>query len=496
MSETTTKDIFESRKVKIEFAHGQIKALSKIQTFINTPGEYFFLLAGYSGTGKTTIAENIVNYAKADVLAPTNTAVNRLREKILGSTAGFATIHACLFAPKDDNGSFRKEKSFIARKTYVIDECSMIDKYILDIIIKEAIEKECKIIFMGDSFQLEPIGTDPKLFSWEKADPENFLPHNRFELTEVLRYDGTLLKIATELRENKSTNITMPEESDLQIVDCFTKRLGNDIRKNNSYVVLTATNRTRVEYNAKIRRFRYKDELSELPDEERDKILPNEKLISISNSNHYSNGEIFMEKNLKFITTIWLDIWEDGTKAPKRKNPNQRQLVFEEPAKKPKVVKSIKFYLYKETTEKAKTEELVDEDADDIFAIFGKSMNFQDHSKYVLFSPRMMEPSFHGATLVKAYMEDRLRMPKSTGDLLFVKARSYDTYYFKKNVTIATFGYAISCHKAQGNEWDNIYIDAPFLSESWNHARWFYTAISRAKSNVELLPTRFLTVKN
>lgn len=491
MSTTTQKDILESRAIKIEYTNGQETALKKIQKFIATPGEYFFLLAGYSGCGKTTIAENIVNFAKADVLAPTNSAVNRLREKILGSSASFATIHACLFAPKDDNGSFRKEKSFSQKKTYVIDECSMIDKWILDIIIKEAIDKECKIIFIGDSFQLEPIGTDPKLFSWEKTDPINFLPHNRFELTEVRRYDGTLLKIATELRITKSTQITMPEESDLQIVNCFTKRLGNDILKNKSYVVLTATNQKRVEYNAMIRRFRYKDILPGIIEEERDRILPDEKLISISNSTHYSNGELFVAKNLKFISEVYLDIWVEGTKAPKRKNPNQRQLVFEDNGPAPKVERSIKFYLYREVFE-TKEEDSMD---DDMMSIFGRNWDTQDHSKYILFSPRMKEPSFHGPTLVKAYMENRLRMPKSIGDIMFVKARSQDTYYFKKNVTIATFGYAISCHKAQGNEWDNIYIDAPFLSESWNHARWFYTAISRAKSNVELLPTKYLTIK-
>ena len=43
------------------------------------------------------------------------------------------------------------------------------------------------------------------------------------------------------------------------------------------------------------------------------------------------------------------------------------------------------------------------------------------------------------------------------------------------------FGYAITCHKAQGSQWDNVLVleeRFPFGREE--HARWLYTAVSRS----------------
>ena len=132
------KTIFECRDNEIKFTSDQQEALTKLEKFLAADKEYFFLLAGYSGCGKTTIAENIVKYCNANVLAPTNTAVNRLREKIKNSKGSFQTIHSCLFSPTDDNGGFKKEKSFERNRVYVIDEVSMVDQYVLNTIIQDA----------------------------------------------------------------------------------------------------------------------------------------------------------------------------------------------------------------------------------------------------------------------------------------------------------------------------------------------------------------------
>ena len=481
--------IFDYRDQPIEFSNGQKEALEKVQKFLETKNENFFLLAGYSGTGKTTIAENIVKFANANVLAPTNTAVNRLREKIRGSKADFMTIHRCLFAPpKDDGGEFRKDKSFESGRTYIIDEVSMVDRFTLDTIIKDAILKNCKIIFLGDNFQLEPIGDDPKIFKWEESYPEHFLPHNRYELTEVRRYDGTLLKIATELRTRRKAMFTMPDNSDLSIVSRFTRKLGEDIAKNSSYVILTATNDNRMKYNDMVRQFRYKKEFPMIGDLPKT-ILKNERLISISNGNFYSNGEIFNAPNLQLIETFQLEYYD-----PKL---NENQKVMFRESEKPKVNKAITFHLYKVTKE---TGDFGEDDKDEV-RIFDKYFNnkSQDlHSHYILFSADIKEPSFHGPTLLKTLTKNSgLRLStKSVDKYLFVKNEFYNNHYFNKNVTIATYGYAVSTHKSQGNEWDNVYIHAPFLVKTWDHARWFYTAITRAKKSVELHNTSFIRILN
>ncbi len=117
------------------------------------------------------------------------------------------------------------------------------------------------MIFMGDSFQLEPVGKNPHIFNWEKAYPNLFLEHNKYELTEVKRYDGSLLNIATQIRTNKKSVFKNPNNSDLTMVSKFGKSLVEDMENNVfSYVVLTSTNKRRVAYNTKMREHLLKDE--------------------------------------------------------------------------------------------------------------------------------------------------------------------------------------------------------------------------------------------
>jgi len=44
----------------------------------------------------------------------------------------------------------------------------------------------------------------------------------------------------------------------------------------------------------------------------------------------------------------------------------------------------------------------------------------------------------------------------------------------------------------QGQEWNNVYIDAQWLMPIWNKARWFYTAITRAKVKVQVATNKYL----
>lgn len=335
-----------------------------------------------------------------------------------------------------------------------------------------------------DSFQLEPIGVDPKIFDWEKSEfyTEHFLEHNRYELTEVKRYDGSLLKIATELRTTKKAEFILPEDSDLNPVTKFSRQLGIDIMENNSFAILTATNDKRISYNRMVRIFKYKkdyQEVSDLPNT----ILKGERLISISNSNFYSNGEILNPdiQRLTSLGKVFIEEYEQGVKIPKQKNNGQLQMAIGDERFKPKPIKINEFELFKVRTLNNNFDQLFD----------GGSGY---HDEYFLFSHDIKQPSFHGQSIVKAHNEGRLKTTDSNRKKLIFRANN-GIEYFNKNVSIVTYGYALSTHKAQGNEWDNIYVDAPFLMQVWNHARWFYTAITRAKKSVEILPTAFIRIK-
>lgn len=51
-----------------------------------------------------------------------------------------------------------------------------------------------------------------------------------------------------------------------------------------------------------------------------------------------------------------------------------------------------------------------------------------------------------------------------------------------------TFGYAITCHKAQGSEWDKVtVIEENFPFDKVEHARWLYTAVTRASEKLVLI---------
>ena len=68
----------------------------------------------------------------------------------------------------------------------------------------------------------------------------------------------------------------------------------------------------------------------------------------------------------------------------------------------------------------------------------------------------------------------------------------HDTYL---NALRAVYGYAITCHKSQGGEWPNVYLDIPrYLShnpESSNY-QWVYTAMTRASDTLYIADDFFI----
>ena len=433
----TISDLFNARKIAIDFTDGQKQALNKVFKFLESD-DNFFLLAGYSGCGKTTIAENIANACKATLLAPTNAAVNRLKEKIDNLNLNYSTIHSALFAAGDKKNTFYVDKTLKIRGIYIVDECSMIDKYVLEVLIKQATEKKCKLIFMGDSFQLEPVGQNPFIFDWEKSYPDNFLAHNKYELTEVKRYDGSLLKIATEMRVNKKAMFKQPDNSDLTQVTKFSKALASDINNNRSYVVLTSTNERRVTYNEKIRSYLFRNTTINKYAQH------NDVLVAVSNSNLYSNGEIY---NIGYAQLV-----------------EEFQITIED------------------RKDKSKT---------------FTGLLYRHDGIMTLLIPELTEASLHGQQIIDSIKNETTIVSDKVYKMLVVKYQPKHgpaRLYFNKEIVISTYGYAISCHKAQGQEWDNVYIDAYWLMPVWNSAKWFYTAITRAKCKVEVTNNKYLKI--
>ena len=57
------------------------------------------------------------------------------------------------------------------------------------------------------------------------------------------------------------------------------------------------------------------------------------------------------------------------------------------------------------------------------------------------------------------------------------------------NALQVKYSYALTCHKSQGGQWENIFIEKPFMPDGINrdYLRWLYTAITRATKKLFLI---------
>ena len=68
-----------------------------------------------------------------------------------------------------------------------------------------------------------------------------------------------------------------------------------------------------------------------------------------------------------------------------------------------------------------------------------------------------------------------------------LRALRKDPYWTALQVKYA---YAITCHKAQGGQWDTVFVDLSYIPEDafgLNLYRWFYTAVTRARRKLYLI---------
>jgi ATP-dependent exoDNAse (exonuclease V) alpha subunit len=65
------------------------------------------------------------------------------------------------------------------------------------------------------------------------------------------------------------------------------------------------------------------------------------------------------------------------------------------------------------------------------------------------------------------------------------------------NALRATYGYALTCHKAQGGEWSEVFVNLAGTSLYARRGKelyqWIYTAITRAKDQLNLISGRFIS---
>jgi len=487
---------------KYDLTNNQQKLVKRLNYFLFDSNNNCFLLKGYAGTGKTFITKGLTEYFREIgrnyiLSAPTGKASKVIQEKTKSKAF---TIHKTIYSNRDlkeykSSENDRTYKFYFELAVnqnsndtvYIVDEASMLSnvynemeffRFGSGLLLQDLIKyinldqnyHNKKVIFIGDNAQLPPVG-----MNFSPALNNNYLIEKfrlrieEFELTEVVRQkeDSGILKNAFKLRKslkNKVFNqldidMSYPDISHLEHSDFINKYLEVSNHKiNKNTMVIAYTNASVKEYNQTIRKYFFNSI---------DTININDKIIVLSNNANYdrflSNGDFGQIRNILSNT-------EHKEITIKRRNEENN------------IVEQIKVNLYFR----------------DVEILFN-----DEHGKVVLIRCKIIEnllfsenPSLSSDENKAIYLDFVIRnkhLKPNTKE--FKDAIKSDPYF---NALKIKFGYAITCHKAQGSEWDNIFLNCKshqsYLSEGY--FRWLYTALTRASKKLYTLDEPHIGITN
>jgi len=262
---------------------GQMTAAQRFIEFVNS-GELAMSLAGYAGVGKTflltRINEALQNAGKPVLfVAPTNKAVLVMEKRGIEECT---TVHKLCYEYHYMGGIYvcdKRIKPIIQNGIIVMDESSMADDTILSDLEEYARKFECKILFVGDPFQLPPV---------KKSKRNIFKELNMScELTQVMRQakGSSILDLATAIRSDKKVLLPSETKGDISCVsgkEAFEAYV-QDVKAGADATFICATNARRVQTNHAVRRALG---LGVEP-------VEGEKLIALNNTAVACNGEEF-----------------------------------------------------------------------------------------------------------------------------------------------------------------------------------------------------------
>ncbi|ANQ50411.1 AAA family ATPase [Flammeovirga sp. MY04] len=459
-----------SAQFPFEPTNGQKKLFELMDPFLleKNRRKNTFVLKGYAGTGKTSVItalSNILRFYsyKPLLLAPTGRAA-----KVMSSYAQRKafTIHRIIYKQSEDPDtgmtSFERMKNNAVNTIFIVDEASMIDDQsypggegLLTSLINyvfQDLKANNKLILIGDIAQLPPVKQEisPALdeIYLQNVHHLNLIGH---ELTEVVRQasESGILYNATQLRNclQKDQQIKFNTSAFKDIFKMGTDRLEDGLLYGyNKYgtentVIITRSNRAATQYNQYIRR-----------------------------QIHYREDELDAGDYLMIVRNnyFWLD---DDSPAGFLANGE-----------------------FIEVSRVGGIEERYGLRFCDIrFRLLDYENHPQVEAKIILdtlhsFTPQLDQEEnrslFH--QVVEEY--ESVENPKARNKMI-----REDPYL---NALQVKFSYALTCHKAQGGQWDAIFVDCGFLRDDMinsDFVRWQYTALTRAKSELFLMnyPDRF-----
>lgn len=446
--------------------------LRKISEFVSSDDDDIFIVNGYAGTGKTTAISSVIatlkEYkTKCVLLAPTGRAA-----KVLSSYAGQPafTIHKHIYRQKavggDGFGQFTLAPNKDKETLFVVDEVSLIGidpgqqqstaafgtgNLLEDLISFVRSGADCKMILIGDSAQLPPVGLDasPAL----SKDYMAMMGGTVFaELTTVVRqqqesgilHNATLIRhLISELDYGPGVMDLCDFGLELQDFDDVERIGGGDLIEKitdaySSYgedetVILCRSNRRAIKYNLGVRStVQFKEE----------RLVRDDKLMIVKNCYQFIDGIEGMDyiANGDIAKLVKISKYED-----------RYGLHFAEAR--------ISFPDYDD-------QEIVAKVILDTLESESASLTYEQSN---MLYQGVNEDYAHITTKKKRY-----------------EAVREDKYY---NALQLKYANAITGHKSQGGQWKCVFIDNPFWQEELtvDDLKWLYTAITRATEKVYLV---------
>ena len=448
---TIATQIYE--KLSVQPTENQKKIIESFSDYLSEDNSStFFVLNGYAGTGKTTIIAAIVAALKSlgiktILLAPTGRAA-----KVLSQYSGekALTIHKRIYREQTNAAYESKFSLNINRENealFIVDEASMLssgtnaDKTLFgsgslldDLIQYVRSGKRCRLMLVGDSAQLPPVGD-----SYSPAlTPAEFLPFGDVvyqTMDEVVRQEQTsgILFNATLVRCMLENNIFETPHLDMQYDDIESVSGGEFLEKlqdcydkygRDETIVITRSNKRANRYNEGIRR-------NILFAEE--EIESGDMLMVVKNNYHYT--ERIEDCPMSFIA--------NGDIARLK-----RIRRFEE--------------LYG-------------------FRYASAVLEFDDYDsteiecKVLLDTINSEAPSLTYEQSQKLFYEVEKDYTDIKSKIKRFKEIRENEYF---NALQVKFSYAVTCHKAQGGQWKAVFIDRFLFGDepmTKDMLRWLYT---------------------
>lgn len=484
--------------IRGNFAHEPTKEQEMVvckweEFLLSRNANSLFLLKGYAGTGKTSLVAALVKtllQLKQSVmlLAPTGRAA-----KVFSSYAETPayTIHKRIYRQKSiiDMDNFQTNINLHKHTLFIVDEASMISNEglsgsmfgtgrLLDDLMQFVYSCEgCRLILVGDTAQLPPVGEEesPALSRYvlEGYDVDVTEVH----LTEVVRQEqeSGILWNATRLRQLMQDELyydfprlridfpdvcVTPGDELIDALENSYQRCGTD-----QTIVVTRSNKRANIFNNGIRAriLDYEDELSgnDLVMVAKNNYYWTEQELSIQNSKFKNQSSQLSTANSEGDSQCSGNVQcsmafiANGDVAVVRRFRNERQLYG--------------------------------------FRFADATLRFPDYDNLEMDVTVLLDTLQSEAPALTRQQQEQLfnavweDYPEIRDKRERMKRLRQDPYY---NALQIKYAYAVTCHKAQGGQWQHVYIDQGYITEDMltpDYFRWLYTALTRATEKVFLV---------